>query len=321
MIVLRFLGNLLLALLLALLILLVLSTAYATVTCQAWERFGLDYGVEEGGWMWIESEPIYVRTWGPLEGASVVLIHGFNVAGAETWVATAQDLAKRGIHVTAIDLKGFGHSVRDVGPACTLREQAALVAKVLNHLRTEGATVVGHGWGSGVALQLAADQPQFVGRLVLVSPLINGDVTPLWRPIARTPFLGRAFVWMTISGGPYWALTQGRDFYDRSRVPREYWQRARQVTRIVGTTDALLTMGRSPEDDDLPEAMADIQVPILILLGREDARVPIGVGRRLEGILPDAKLIIVSEAGHHVQIEQKARVSRHIAQFSLQGTR
>ena len=321
MAVLRFLGNLLLAILLAFLILLVLFTVYGSVTSQVWERFGLDYGVEEGGWMWVESEPIYVRTWGPQEGDSVVLVHGFHVAGGETWAATGQDLAKWGMRVIAVDLKGFGHSARDVGPTCTLRQQADLVAKVLNQLGIEGATLVGHGWGSSVALQLAAEQPQFVGRLVLVSPLVNEDVAPLFRGIARIPFVGRAFVWTMTSGGSYWTFAQGKDFYDRSGIAKEYWQKTRQMTRIVGTTDALLTMARSPEDDDLPEAIADVQIPTLILLGREDARVPVEAGRRLQGLLPDAELILVPEAGHYLQIEETSRVSRHIAQFCLRGSR
>ena len=113
MAVLRFLGNLLLALVLILLIALVLFSAYGIIASRVWETFGLDYAVNDGEWLWIDGQPIYYRVSGNEKGGWLVMVHGFQVEGSETWASNAQILSKWGLHVVEVDLRGFGHSVRD----------------------------------------------------------------------------------------------------------------------------------------------------------------------------------------------------------------
>jgi len=124
---LRFLGNLLLALVLIVLIALVLFGAYGVVSSRVWELFGLDYAVDGGEWLWIDEQPIYYRMSGNEKGDWLVLVHGFQVEGSETWAANAQTLAKWGMHVVEVDLRGYGHSVRDTSPQVySAMEQAYL---------------------------------------------------------------------------------------------------------------------------------------------------------------------------------------------------
>jgi len=321
MTVLRFLGNLLLAVILIGVIALTLFTACAIVLSQTWEGVGLDDGVEDGTWAWIDEQPIYYQIWGPEEGPCVVLVHGFYVEGSKTWEANVRALARSGIRLIAVDLKGFGHSARDTSPTYTLRSQAILLARLLNQLRVRNATVVAHDWGSSVALQLAYEQPQFVGQLVLIAPVVYGDRVPIWQPVAKVPYLGPAAVWAIDSGGPVWSLLKRYEFYDKSAVTRAYLADMRRPTRIVGTIEALLAMARSPKDSDLPEAIATIDVPTLILQGSADPWIPLEEARRLEKDLGDARLAIIPEAGHFIHLEQSLEVSQRISEFCIQGTR
>ncbi|HUV93553.1 MAG TPA: alpha/beta fold hydrolase [Anaerolineae bacterium] len=321
MTVLRFLGNLLLAIVLILVIASTLFTASAIVLSETWEELGLDDGVEDGTWAWIDEQPIYYKTLGPEEGPLAVLVHGFYVEGSQTWEGSVEALTRSGIRVIAVDLKGFGHSARDTSPAYTLRNQAILLAKLLNQLHVGGATVVAHGWGASVALQLASEQPQFVGQLALVAPVVYQEHIPLWEPVARVPYLGSAAAWCIDSGGPLWTLLRRHGFYDKSAVTGTYLADVRRPTYIVGTIEALLAMARSPKDSDLPKAIADIEVPTLILLGGEDPWVPIEDAQRLKRDLGDARLVIIPEAGHYVHIEQSLQVNRHLAEFCAQSAR
>nr|WP_307812631.1 alpha/beta fold hydrolase [Phycicoccus sp. CSK15P-2] len=53
------------------------------------------------------------------------------------------------------------------------------VVELLDHLRVERATVVGSSLGGRVALELAAEHPERVERLVLLCPALRGlDPTP-----------------------------------------------------------------------------------------------------------------------------------------------
>ncbi len=317
---LRFLGNLLLALVLIVLITLILFGAYGVISSRVWELFGLDYAVDGGEWLWIDEQPIYYRVSGNEKGDWLVLVHGFQVEGSETWAANVQPLTKWGMHVVEVDLRGYGHSVRDTSPQVyDTKEQANLLARVLNQLRVQGATVVGRDRGAAVALALANEQPQFVKQLVLIAPMIDGEIDVAWRSVANVPYLGRAAAWMMDAGGPLWTVEQKRGFYDTQTIPDDYLERIQKPTHIVGTTDALLAMVACCSESDLSEAISDVDVPVLILLGEEDARVPVTEGRRLEKTLSNAKLVIIPEAGHYVHIEQKAQVNRLIYEFAQRG--
>ena len=317
MAVLRFLGNLLLALVLILLIALVLFSAYGIVASRVWETFGLDYAVNDGEWLWIDGQPIYYRVSGNEKGGWLVMVHGFQVEGSETWASNAQILAKWGLHVVEVDLRGFGHSVRDTSPQVYgAEEQAYLLAKVLNQLRVQGATVVGRGRGAGVALALANGQPQFVKQLILIAPITDGGIDVTWRPVANIPYLGHAAAWMMDAGGPLWIAKQKQGFYDPRAMPEGYLGEIQKPTHIVGTTDTLLAMAACRSQTISPEEISAIDVPVLLLLGEKDASVPVAEGRRLEKALSHARLVIIPEAGHYVHIEQKARVNRLIYEFA-----
>ncbi len=323
--VLRFLGNLILAIILIVLIVLIFFAAYAVVVSKVWENVGLDQEVEGGSWTWIEGQPIYYRVWGAEQGPTVVLVHGFSVEGLQTWEANAPGLGRAGMRVIAVDLKGFGRSARDTSATYSLRAQADILAQVLNQLKVSQATLVGHGWGGAVALQLATDQPQFAAQLVLIAPQVYEEIVPLWQYVAKVryvgPYLKRAAVWATDGGGPVWTLMRRRGFYRPLNVSNAYFREMVKPSHVLGTTDALLAMADSPQDSDLPQAISDIETPVLILMGSNDLDVPLASAERLQKQLPDAELVIIPEAGHYVHIEQSALVNEHIADFCLHGVR
>jgi pimeloyl-ACP methyl ester carboxylesterase len=234
------------------------------------------------------------------------------------WAANAPALGKAGLRVIAVDLRGFGYSARDAAPTYTLRNQAALLAQVLNHLRVKQATVVGQGWGSAVAIQLAKEQPQFVGQLAFVAPLVYNDPAPLWQPVAKTPYLGRAAVWAVSSGGPGWTLLRQRELRATGNT---YLSEAAQFTHIAGTIEAQRAMAASPQDSDLPACINTLKLPALVLLPEQDSLEHLEEGRRLARNLPNAELVSLAEAGHYAQVEQSLQVNRLLSDFCLRRAR
>lgn len=315
----RFIGNLILATILVVLIAAILVASASLVLSHVWETDGLDAGVDEGRWAWIDEQPYYYRTWGPETGPWVVLLHGHHVEGMATWESNAAALARSGVRVLAIDMKGFGRSVRDTKPEYSVRGQAETVAKLLNQFHINEGTLVGHGWGCQVALQLAHDQPQFVGRLVLIAPQVYEPHMPLWAPIADVPYLGRAAAWAFDSGGPVWFIERERAFHDPDRWSAEQRATMNRPTHIVGTADALVAMAQSVADSDLPGAIRTTQVPTLVLLGRNDTSVSLDSAERLVQELPQGNLVILPDAGHNCHIEQASRVNSYLVEYAGLG--
>jgi pimeloyl-ACP methyl ester carboxylesterase len=99
-------------------------------------------------------------------GPVVVLVHG--LAGSmRTWDTIVPDLAERFTVVTP-DLPGHGKSASPSGDY-SLGAYASGLRDLLDVLGHESATIVGHSFGGGVALQFAYQFPERCQRLVLVS--------------------------------------------------------------------------------------------------------------------------------------------------------
>jgi len=100
-------------------------------------------------------------------GRPLVLLHGglltIDLSFGEVWPQLAADR-----QVIATELQGHGRTA-DIDREMDLRHLAGDVAGLLDHLGIGRADVLGFSLGGGVALQLALDHPDRVGRIILAS--------------------------------------------------------------------------------------------------------------------------------------------------------
>ena len=114
------------------------------------------------------------------EGPPLVLLHG-NMLRAEDFIASGLlgELAKNH-RVIALDRPGYGYSERPTDRLWTAAAQAALIKRALEELGVKKPKVLGHSWGTLVALELALLSEVAVERLVLISgyyfPTARADV-------------------------------------------------------------------------------------------------------------------------------------------------
>ncbi len=79
------------------------------------------------------------------------------------------DLAAKKYRVIAFDCPRFGHSEQPRGVIWTPEAQARVIAVALKKNGVPSAIVLGHSWGTLVALALAVKYPQEVQALVFAS--------------------------------------------------------------------------------------------------------------------------------------------------------
>ena len=158
----RLLGNIVLLAVVCVLCALVMLLAYGRAMVGPWQGAGL--ATDDATWAWIDGQPVHVRTWGPETGQPLVLVHGFDVGGADLWAPIGPALGRAGYRVIAADLPPLGRSSRAIAADATALTQADLLVDVLDQMGAQGATGVAQGWGSAVALELAGRQPELVGR-------------------------------------------------------------------------------------------------------------------------------------------------------------
>ncbi|MBH1977255.1 MAG: alpha/beta hydrolase [Comamonadaceae bacterium] len=106
---------------------------------------------------------------------TVVLIHGV-LNDHSVWAMQSRYLAHHGWNVLAVDLPGH---CKSAGPAPTSVEEAAdFIAALLDAVGAPRAALVGHSWGSLIALEAAARLQERVSHLVLVGTAFPMKVSP-----------------------------------------------------------------------------------------------------------------------------------------------
>src|SRR5215207_3777483 len=141
---------------------------------------------------YLELEGVWIRYDIIGAGPAVVLVHGW-LSSSRIWEQLAGRLAQR-FTVYTLDLAGFGESDKPLS-GYGVRNGSRLLYAFCAHFGLTRTSVIGHDLGGAMAVKLAADHPDVVGRLVLVAVPADDDQidlpTPLW--LATLPVLGPIF--------------------------------------------------------------------------------------------------------------------------------
>jgi pimeloyl-ACP methyl ester carboxylesterase len=242
---------------------------------------------------------------GGVEGGAVVLLHGNGVMIEDFVISGVLERVARRRRVVAFDRPGFGHSDKPRDRAWTAGAQADLVLKALRQLGIDRPVVVGHSWGTLVALAMAVDRPEAVGGLVLISgyyyPSLRADAA-MFAPLAA-PVVGD-ILWYTL------APTFGR-IMKPSIVRKSFWPRptpdrfetqfpfalALRPWQIRATAEDAASMAASAAE--LQERYSKLTIPVIILAGAEDAIVDVeGHAVRLHRDIAHSELRVKPEVGH-----------------------
>ena len=242
------------------------------------------------------------------DGPPVVLLHG-NAVTAEDWIASGVfNLAAARHRVVAFDRPGYGYSERPRDRLWTAEAQAAALVEAFALLGIERPVVVGHSWGTLVALALALNHPEAVSGLVLTSGYYfrtaRADVL-LAAPLA-VPILGDLLRY-TASPliGRLTAPKMIRTMFAPAPVPPSFteavpvsmmlrpWQiKASAQEGAFMIPEAVGFDGRYPELRRLP---------VSVVVGAEDRIVDVGrQSARLHEVLPHSALRVVPGLGHMV---------------------
>ncbi len=126
----------------------------------------------------VNGHSIYAYTGGKALRAgqpTAILIHGV-LCDHSVWALQSRYLANHGWNVLAIDLPGHCRS-QGAAPQ-SVEEAARFIADLMDAAGLDQAALVGHSWGSLIALQAAADLGERVSHLALVGTAHPMKVSP-----------------------------------------------------------------------------------------------------------------------------------------------
>lgn len=257
-----------------------------------------------------ELDITYLRSKEPVDGDTLVLIHGFG-ANKDNWTRLAGHLTDD-FNVYAIDLPGHGDSSKPLDIGYHLEDQAGYVARILDALSVDEAHVMGNSMGGAITALYAANHPDKVQSAVLFSPagileyeselvdLVKAGDNPL---IPKQPGDFERLMDFALEKKPFvpWPIMG---------VLEERAIANREVNEVIFA--AIRDAGSGA---DFRNAITRIKAPVLVVWGKEDRVIDYRNADVFVEAIPDARKAILDDIGHAPMVEAPEQSAELFREF------
>lgn len=221
------------------------------------------------------------------KGEAVVLLHGL-MGGMDHWDGTLEALAPRW-RVLAPEVPILDPAR---GPA-SIEGLAGEMGAFLDALEIPPAVLGGNSLGGHLALELALRRPDRVTGLILTgsSGLFERGFTRGVPHVPTTEFVREKMEEV---------------FYDPALVTPAWVESVLGILTTRAFARRVLQVARSAKRSSLEARLVEIQVPALLVWGKDDRITPPEVAERFRTLLPNAELAFIANCGHAPMLEQPA---------------
>lgn len=229
---------------------------------------------------------------------TAIFIHGA-LNDHSVWILQTRYLAHHGWNVLAVDLPG--HCKSAGVPPATVEDAADFVLALMDAAGVDKAALIGHSFGSLIALETAERAPARVSHLVLAgtafpmkvsAALLEGSLTDPHKAIDMVNLLSHSML-----APPPSALGPGSWLYGGSRALMRRVQASNTGTNLFHAAFKACDSYAGGLD-----AMESVAAPVLFLLGRKDQMTPPKAAQALVAKAANATVVSV-EAGHQMMTE------------------
>lgn len=229
---------------------------------------------------------------------TAIFIHGV-LGDHSVWILQTRYLAHHDWNVLALDLPG--HCRSSGTPPANVEEAADFVLALMDAACLQQAALVGHSFGSLIALEAAARAPERISHLVLVGIAFPMRVSPaLLEASVNDPMkaleMVNVFSRSTLAPPPS-ALGPGTWVYGASMAL------GRRVLVSNAAVNVFYTGFKACDSyQNGLQAMAQVNCPVLFVLGKVDQMTPPKAAQELIKLARNAKVVYLP--GGHQQMNE-----------------
>jgi len=239
------------------------------------------------------------------EGPPLVFLHGNGSMLQDFMSSGLVEAAAKNHRVIVFDRPGYGYSARPRSTIWTPQKQAELLHRALLYLGVDQPVIVGHSWGTLVAVELGVQFPAYVKSLVLLSgyyyPTARADVPALAVP--AIPLIGdlirhRLSPWLAQLAWPAMTRQQFGPARGPEGRPDEFpvWMALRPSQLRAAAAEIAMLL---PAAYSLRHRYQKLTMPVVIMAGRDDRHIAMDAhSQRLHQELPHSVLHVTQGAGH-----------------------
>ena len=255
------------------------------------------------------------------QGPVVLLLHGLG-CDHTTWAPVVDSLAKR---YTVIAPDMLGHGLSDKPRAdYSVGGYANGMRDLLTVLGVDKATVIGHSFGGGVAMQFAYQFPERTERLMLVaSGGLGPEVSPAIRAIT-TPGFHQVMGLLTLPGVRHVGkagmralastpckhtrdLDEVAEIFESFKDPHARHAIRHVVRAVVDWHGQIVTMA--------DRAYLTEEMPMAVVWGRDDKVIPVRHASNAAALAPYARVEVIPNAGHFPHKDHPHRFAKIVHEF------
>ncbi len=237
------------------------------------------------------------------EGKPVVLLHSLGPGhSALEWRRAAERLARQR-QVYALDLLGWGRSDK---PPLTYDSELyiRLLADFIDQVVGERVVLAAAGLPAAYAVQIAADQPELVRALALITPQgidLHGDEPDFKDAIVhrllRLPILGTSALNIYTSRSGIAGYLRREVYTDSCRVDDALIDEHYRSSHQPGAHAALAAHLSGYLNHGVRDILGRLDLPVWIIWGRQATSPPVESADLWLRQLPDAEIEVVESAG------------------------
>jgi pimeloyl-ACP methyl ester carboxylesterase len=257
---------------------------------------------------------LHVRDTGPKDAPVLILLHGFG-SSLQTWEPWARILSE-GHRVIRLDLPGFGLTGPDATGDYSDARSIYVLAGLMDALSLARVTLIGNSLGGKLAWTFAAENPQRVKKLILISPDGFASRGFEYGKKADVPLFVRLLPYMLPA-----ALVRANlaaAYGDATALRDDVVARYRDLMLAPGVRRAMIARMEQVELEPPELLLRRIQAPTLLVWGERDAMIPFSNAGDYMKAVGDCRLVSFPELGHVPQEEAPARALASVQEFLAQ---
>jgi pimeloyl-ACP methyl ester carboxylesterase len=243
------------------------------------------------------------------KGLPLILIHGYPLS-RRIWQPQMEGLAPSA-HTIAPDLRGHGDSESTEG-VYTMDLLAADCLGVLDALgEQKPAVVCGLSMGGYVAFAFYRNYPDRVAGLILAATRAGEDSPEARSNREKAVVQAQKYGSGSIAEAMLPKMFSPKTYTQRPELVQRVWEimQGISVDGIVGDLKGMM------ERPDSFSTLKQVNKPVLILHGNEDQLIPLNEAVAMRAASPLARLRVIQDAGHLLNMEQPELFNKHVNEF------
>ena len=249
----------------------------------------------------------------------IVLLHGLGIS-ADSWVRNIDVLAQH-FRVIAPDLPGHGFTdLPDLKGRAAHPTMVEVVLGLFDQLGVDKFSICGHSYGATIAALIYFERPDKIEKLIF-----NGSHRIFQSPDETVKGFEKSYAnAKSAIGDPSLETCRervGNVCYDPNNVPEEML-----LIQLISYAQPTMgqnyeTIARANMDLELSrpyrcgDRIHDVAVPVLVMSGKEDVRVPVADLEEGMKRVQDGELVIVDHCGHMLQTEHASLFNDKMIEF------